>query len=344
MTERRTPGTDATVSVDRRALITLTVAMSGPLAGCNGETKTTVPNPNNASDTRGGSGNPEEINVVEGKIQRVYDRVEDIPLIAGGEFVYELENSVESVDYEELVEVAKDALKAAEDIDQAVDVPKQTREYLLRAAKIAFLLVDQRFLIHRALLGGLVFRRAFSEGEYERAVEVIDESRVFLERLRANGGELEEEVDTTEDLYFTTSELDASSIISDMEVVLEILHWWIPVFEGFEYAATGMVLVQDGNQELEGHRYGLAQEHFDQAQKDFTRAEAAFNNAHGRGQPLEYLMPILNDLRCFVPILATGYDDLDEAFSELESGNEEKGLEIAGETLLQLNKEFNRCL
>lgn len=344
MTERKTTWTDIPVSLERRAFITLTVAMSGPLAGCSGKSKRTAPNQDESTDPSGGSDNPDKITEVEAKIKQVYDRIEDVPLVADGEFVYDLEISAESVDYEEMVKIAKEALKAAEDMDQDVEVSKQTQEYLQRTAKIAFLLVDQRFLFHRALLGGLVFRRAFSKGEYERAAEVIDESRGLLERLKANGGELENEVDTYEDQNLTMSEEGTLSITSDLVVVREILHWWIPVFVGFQYTATGMVVVQEGNQELQDNRYGPAQEHYDQAQKDFTRAEAAFNTAHGRGQPLEYLMPIVTDLRCFVPILATGYDDLDEAFSELVSGNEENGLEIAREILTHLDKEFSRCM
>lgn len=342
MTERRKM--DTLVSVDRRAFITLTAAFSGTLAGCSGETKRTGPDRGEATDRSDVSDDADAITRVEAKIERVFDRIEDVPLVAHGEFVYDLENSVESVDYEEMVEIAKDALRAAQELDRDVDASKRTREYLHSAAKIAFLLVDQRFLIHRAMIGGLVFRRAFSEGDYERSLEVIDEAREFLERLRANGGELGEEVDSDEERNLSMSELDAASITSDLDLILEILQWGIPVFEGFEYTATGMVAVQEATRELEEERYGPAQEYYDQAQTNFSKAEAAFDTAHGRGQPLEYLMPMVNDLRCFVPILATGYDDLDEAFSELESGNEENGKEMARDTMLQLDREFRRCL
>lgn len=345
MTERRTKGADSPASLDRRAfLTTLSLAISGPLAGCSGETKNTAPNLDESHDPPEGSGTPDEVSRIEGKIKQVYDRLEDVHLIVDGELVYDLENSVESVDYDEMIETAKDAVEAAEELDQDDDVSTETRNNLQRIARIAFLLVDQRFLVHRVLLGGMVFRRAFSDGKYGRAVEVMDESWKFLERLRANGGELEREVAGYEDSDFTMSELDAPSVTSDLEVILEILHWSIPVFEGFEYTATGMVVVQEGYQELEEGRYGPAKELFDQARKHFTRAEAAFNTAHGRGQALTYLMPLVKDLRCFVPSLATGYDDLDGAFSELESGNEEKGLDIARETLSQLDEEFRRCM
>lgn len=345
MTEWRPTRPGSPVSVDRRTFITtITLGLSGSLAGCSAESERTTPNQDEDTDPPGGSGKPDEITRVEEKVSQVYDRIGDVPLVEDGEFVYDIENSVESVDYEEMVEKAKDTLKAAEGIDQDVDVSKQTLEYLQRTARIAFLLVDQRFLVHRALLGGLVFRRAFSEGKYERAVEVIDESREFLDRLRANGGELEKEVDAYEDSDLPVIELEATSITSDLEVILQILRWSIPVFEGFEYTATGMVLVQDGNQELKGERYGIAQERYDLAQKYFTRAEMAFNTAHGRGQSLEYFIPLVQDLRCFVPTLGTGYDDMDEAFSELESGNEEKGMEIARETMSQMEEGFSRCM
>lgn len=343
MTDRRTT-TDSLVSVDRRAFITLSASLAGPLAGCSGETERTAPDQREATDQSDGRKDHKAITRVEGKIEQVFDRVEAVPLVVDGEFAYDLEKAVQSVDYEEMVQMAKDALRAAEDLNPDVDATRQTREYLHNAAKIAFLLVDQRFLIHRALIGGLVFRRAFSEGDYGRSLEAIDEAREFIERLRANGGELGEQVDTTEQLKLSISGLDTTSITSDLDVILEILHWWIPVFEGFEYTAVGMVAVQEANQELEEERYGPAQEYYDEAQTNFSRAESAFDTAHGRGQPLEYLMPIVNDLRCFVPILANGYDDLDVAFSELESGNEVKGKEIARDTLLHLDREFTKCL
>lgn len=127
-------------------------------------------------------------------------------------------------------------------------------------------------------------------------------------------------------------------------MLLGVLRWWTPVFGGFKYTATGMVAVKEANQELEAERYGKAQEEYARAQTAFARADAAFNTAHGQGEPLEHLMPMVNDLRCIVPILATGYDDLDGAFSELESGNEEEGREIAREILIRLDKEFRRCL
>lgn len=343
MNEQIPTGTDASLSVGRRGFVTLIAAMSGALAGCSVETET-ARKPEDPANPPGRSDESDAITRVERKLTQVYDQIDEVPVVEDGEFVYDLEDSVERTDYEEMIELAKDALNAAEELDRRVYESKSTREQLQRTAKIAFLLVDQRFLVHRALLGGLGFRQAFSKGDYARSLEVIDEGREMLERLRANGGELTESVDPEETLNLTTSELDAATITGDLEVLLEVLRWWTPVFGGFEYTATGMVAVEEANQELEAERYGQAQEDYGRAQAAFARADAAFNTAHGQGEPLEHLIPMVNDLRCIVPILATGYDDLDEAFSELESSNEEEGREIAGEIMIRLDKEFRRCL
>lgn len=235
-------------------------------------------------------------------------------------------------------------MEAAEGMDENVEVPNQTSEYLQQTARIAFLLVDQRYLVHNALLGGMIFQRAFTEGEYERAVEAIGESRQFLDRLRANGDGLEKEVAAYQASDLTIEEVDVSSVTSDLEVLLEVLGWSVPTFEGFEYTAMGMVVVQEGNQGLSEERYATARDRYDLAQKYFSKAETDFNTAHGRGRFLEYLIPLVNDLRCFVPALRAGYDDLDEAFLELEGGNEERGLETARETMHRMDEEFSRCM
>lgn len=195
MNEQRPTGTDVSFSVGRRGFVTIVAAMSGALAGCSGEKETTR-KPDDPADPPGGNDESDAITRVEEKLTQVYDRIHEVSVVEDGEFVYDLEDSVESVDYEEMIELAKDALNAAEELDRRVDESKPPREHLQRNAKIAFLLVDQQFLVHRAFLGGLGFRQAFTEGDYRRSLTVINEGREMLKRLRANGGELTESIDS----------------------------------------------------------------------------------------------------------------------------------------------------
>lgn len=338
-------GNDSWVAVDRRTFITTaSVAVSGPLAGCSAGTKRRTPERENEHTGAPDRGNHDETTRVESKIRRVYDLIEDVTLVEEGEFVYDLERSSGNVDYNELIEIAGEAMEAAEGLDEDVDAAKKTREHLRQTARIAFLLVDQRYLVHNVLLGGTVFRRSFTEGKYTRAVEVIGESRQLLDRLNSNRDKLEEEIAAYQDTDLTMDEVYVRSVSGDLAILIEVFGWTVPTFEAFEYTARGMALVQEGNQGLNKERYGIARDRYDAAQQYFSRAETAFDTAHGRGRTLEYLVPLVNDLRCFLPSLVAGYDDLDQAFIELEAGNEEQGMEIARETMHRMHEEFRRCM
>lgn len=339
------PGKESYVAIDRRTFVTtITLALSGPLAGCSGETKRRTPEQENEHTGAPDGDSQDETSRVERNIRRVYDRIEDVPLVEDGEFIYDLERTERSVDYEELIKMAKEAMEDAVGMDEDVEATKKTREHLRRTARIAFLLVDQRYLVHNALFGGTVFRRSFTEGKYKRAVHVIGESRQLLDRLGSNRDRLEEELAAYQDSDLTMDEVNVSSVRGDLVVLNEVVVWTASVFKAFEFTARGMVLVQEGNQGLNKERYGIARSRYDAAQKYFSRAETAFNTAHGRGRSLEYLVPLANDIRCFVPTLGAGYDDLDEAFIELQADNEERGLRIARETMQRMNEDFRRCM
>lgn len=346
MTRRTTEGASLTRNpLGRRKIITgLSSAVVGFLAGCSGDQGKSDTEPgdeNSPSTDEYGDGN--ELSQVMKNIQQVHERVEDLPVSEHGEFVFDFEKSQEEFDYETLNRESVEALQATERINEG-EISVEKKEHLTRAARIGFLLTDQRRLLDRTIVGGLMFRDAFHREKYESGTDVMNETRSQLENLEANRTKVEGLLEAYERSELNIVTIRSDTFRSDLNVLGEVLRWATPVFEGFKSSAQGMVAVSEGNLALENERYGQARERYLRASEHFGDTRRAFDTAHGRGQPLDYVKPLVNELRCFIPTLQTGYADLEDAFSEFEAGNEEEGRRIARRVLGEMDEEFQGCI
>lgn len=333
-------------SATRRTYIVASITgITGVLGGCSSDTGT----PDRGSRDED-SGNSEEkltsddVGAAEKQIEQVFDLIEAIPISDGGDFVFDVQDSMESVDHAEMSQMAGEALEATEGLDSDLDVSEDRLHELNRTVRVAYLLVDQRILLHRSIVAGLVFKREFDGGKYARAIEVIDEAREFLDRLMANRDALEAELASYGTTDLKIARVGKDSIRRDLDVLLQVLRWMIPVYEGFDEVSNGMAAVKSGNKNLEYERYASARESYQRSRDHFSRAETAFDSAHGSGESVEYFITIVEELRCIIPVMGSGYEDLNEAFVELEKGNVQVGKEIAREALNDMSSEFNKCL
>lgn len=329
----------------RSYIAALSSGIGGLLAGCGRKTVDSVQEGQNEISGESTEESKSQVVVdVEEKIGRVFELITTYPIAHGREFVFEVENFQNEVDRENMVSMAREAGEAAEALDADSVRSAARREDLTRAARIGFLLVHQRILLHEAISSGVVYGRAFDRGEYSRGVHVIKVGSDSLEMLLGNGGELENELNDHESGDVASAKTNRETIRTDLDVLLDVLRWTLPVYEGFQHAAEGMVAVVDGNQHLEEERYGSAREKYQEARERFASAETTFDTAHGTGTPVDYITPTVEELRCFIPVLEDGYHELDSAFEELEAGNEEQGLQDAEGTLMEMDKKFNKCI
>lgn len=329
----------------RSYIVSLSSGIGGLLAGCGRKTGDSgQEGQNEISGQSTEESKPQEVIEVEEKIDRVFELITSYHIADGQEFVFEVENFQKEVDRKDMVSMAREAREAAEALDADAVHSTARRGDLTREARIAFLLVDQRILLYEAITSGVVYGRAFDQGEYSRGVDAVKVGSDSLEMLLANGGELKNALNThgRRDVDFAKTSHDM--IRTDLDVLLNVLRWTFPVYEGFQQAAEGMVAVMNGNRHLEEERYGSAREKYHEAREHFSSAETSFDSAHGTGTTVEYVTPIVEDLRCLIPVLEDGYHELDSAFEELEAGNEKQGLQDARGTLMEMDKEFNKCL
>lgn len=330
-------------AVTRRRCILISAGLVGSTAGCAGEDSDSGPVQRDGNpDSTPSNNNSRQPNIQE-EIENLYSRIAAIPLADDGEFVYDVERALDNLDYEELVQDAQDVFEAAKGLDDEF-AGKYNQENWVASGRLAFLLADQRLLVHQSLVAALIYRRHFANGNYLKAVKAMTEAANLMEKLRANGGDILSVLETDATCLFPIDGYRARSIRSDLDVLYEVLRWINPVYDGFEQAARGMVSIQYGNRNLKEENYESVRNHFDDGQDYFENAKFAFDAAHGTGQAVEIIEPIVEDLRCLLPTLTSGYEDLEEAIDNLEKGNKEEGQKLAEATLTEMGEGFNQCL
>lgn len=342
MNDRREDRPD---SVDRRRYLgSIVVGLTSLLAGCSqSDCDSSKKECTEGSNGPDGARPSQSYRRVRDDITSVLDTINDRPIRVGRTFVFDPEDAMTEAEVRDLSSTASEALQAAREIDEKEERLGPSRLNLIQSAQLATLLVDQRARIDYSMMAGVSFRQKFAVGEYEDAGHVVEKGADSLEMLLRNGSEIEDLLEevagstTVEDRYGT------DAIKEDLQVLLEVLRWSVPVYDGFENTARGMVSIQRGNIALNGEDYESARTHYERGRQLFDEAGRAFDAAHGAGQRVDLLVPYVEHLRCLVPGLSTNYKELDEGIKELVAGNEETGLEITADVLTRMESTFSRC-
>lgn len=327
-------------SVNRRQCLTsIAVGITAFLAGCS-QRDCNTSSTDCTDETIGQSddGLSRPYRRVRGNITSILDILAERPIREGATFDFDIDDAMSKGEMEELASAAIETVQASRELED-----EEGREELIDSARLAALLVDQRVGINQFVMAGYSYSKRFGNGEYEAALELIENGSSTLEFMLENGGEIKKQLGMMEESSQVVERYGTGTIQRDLEVLLEVIRWSSPIYAAFENTAQGMTAIETGNELLESEDYTKAREHYEHGRHYFEEAQRAFDVAHGSGQQVDIFVPYVDGLRCLVPGLISCYKNLDEGLQELAAGNEEIGLEIAAQALTAAERKLKRC-
>lgn len=96
-------------------------------------------------------------------------------------------------------------------------------------------------------------------------------------------------------------------------------------------------------EKIENERVEKARANFESAGVQFTNAREVLERAHGRGQRLDYIVPLVQRLRCILPIYRDTSDRFADSFTAWMSGEEDEARRIVREVIDGVDQQMAQC-
>ena len=286
---------------------------------------------------------PEEFVNAKSETRSVYERINSVPVVTDDEFVFDVNAFEDDFDHEAVLSDARELQERINAMD-AADVPDAELDGLQVTLELAESLVRQRLFLHQVIVGGLTFEDLFAEAEFGAAIETIRDARGFLDSLVTSGERVEELLDRQKGRAVSVDGYDPAAIRETQEVLVEMTRWSNPAYEGLHHSAAGFDSFVAANEAMEMEQFGKAKRAFRNARAHYQAAGKAFDRSRGRGRSIDYLAPTVEGISCVVPAYLEGCERLGDALEELDVGNEERGFELAEETLREMDRKVARCM
>lgn len=284
----------------------------------------------------------EELREIKSNIESIYREINRNPIAENGEFVFDIQKFENGFDHKSLLE----EIRAMQDRIDAItreSISQEERETLSSMVRLAELLIRERFFTHQFIAAGLTFEQRLIRDEYAKATEAIQHGKEFLEKLSVNGREIEDELETGHSEAESIEEFDPDPIKNSQSVLVEIVQWTTIVFQGFHHATLGFELFEEGVDSIKEERIGEVSQIYENATEQFNRAIELLEEAQGRGTRLDYVIPLVRNLRCVLPVYRDTGDRFADSFRAWQSGEEEEAREIARKTINEIDRQMIRC-
>lgn len=330
--------------IDRRtflgSLATTAVTLS---AGC-GDSNGSGSNISTESPTdNGNSIEREKIDSEVENLNSIFRRLSKAPVVDEGKFVFDVKQFEDEFDQELLLEKAEETQDRLDSMGGA-DIQASKARELESIANTARLLVQQRIILHQVITAGLTCEQRFYELEIDLATEVINNARQFLIDLDATGEQIGETLNERSSLNSRVDGYDPAGIMRTQEILVDIILWTNPAYEGILWVMNGMKQFVEGNSALEDELFEKAELKYRDSNTHFEKARESFESANNQGSRLPYMSPFVEELRCILPAYVSSSEQLSEAMGHFNAGEEAQGKEVAKEGIKSADRITPRCL
>lgn len=197
---------------------------------------------------------------------------------------------------------------------------------------------------HQIIAAGLTLERLIASGNYDRALEVVQNATQFLKNLRKTGQKIENRLSENQEWASSIDDFDPVAINSSQEKLVEVVHWSNHIFEAFQHTTIGLNKYDEANAAIESERYNVAKSSYSESEQQFQAAARSFNAAQGTGRQIPHLVHLVEGFRCLIPAYLASTGPLQSAMEEFDTGNENRAGEIAKESISSANNKARRCL
>lgn len=322
----------------------MTVGAIGGLAGCSDGESTDTIDDESTSTTESSTTVPKALSDVKSAVERIYARLNAVPLAEGEELVFDLSAFEEEFDHHGVMDLAEETLEELNRIGDRADVDDDTVEALTQATRIGDHLARQRFFLHQALSAGGIYDQRISTGEYDAATEAIRYAREFVDGLADSGEVIEHELSTIErNADVAIDGFDTASIALTQDALVEITQWLAPVYEGFHHMVRALSIIDRDDPMPEDDEIRRQKQRYETVLEHLEDAQSAFDTAHGRGKELPRFVPRVEEFRCALPDWLDGYATIRDGFETVDAGDENEGQEQVVDGLETIRKPAERC-
>lgn len=284
-----------------------------------------------------------EISSAKDSVEEAYEHLAAVPVTDGNEFVFEVTAFEDRFDHQEVITLAEEALESLEATPETETTSGVGVDELRTVAHLARSLAYRRFFLHQLLVSGAMAYDRLLADEISEAQSIIQESHVFLGELQEREQNVEEQYTAFADSKISVSHYDMDSVDQSIEVLDEIIDWAEPTYMGLEHFITSQVRIEQSISAMEKDDYESAHKLLEGVISSIENTEAWFSEAQGRGREIGYIEPIVNSVRCLLPVYESMIEGFQTALVELEAGNEERARELVEESRTVANQGINRC-
>lgn len=327
----------------RRGVITAATAVSCGLAGCGGDRGSESDGDEPPERTDEPNRRPERPLAVESRLERVYERLAALPIVADGDFVFDVRGFEDEFDHRAVADTTDEIRGDVSELESDGEITTGRAETLSTLARLADDRASQRYLLHQTIAATFAYDERVRAAKYDAATEPVTFAGEALEELSTVGQRVENLQQQLDGANVTTDGYSHEAIEREQSMLLDVATWLSPVTEALHGMARGYALLDDANQSLEDDAPSPASQQYRAANARFESASDAFEKARGRGQRVGYVVPIVEQSRCSLSGLLDGTGTLAEAIEEIEAGNEQEGESLAREAIERMEQQRNRC-
>lgn len=324
----------------------ISALVTASIAGCGNIQEETMegesPSKTGQADQSVGENPRRNLEEIEEEINGLYDRLADLPVVEGDEFVFEVSTFENDFDQKRLISGAKEVLERFETRQTPVEENPRI-EAFQTATELTILLARQRAIVHQIIAAGFAYERGIIRNRYREATGAIRDGRQFLVDLQENGELIEEKSNLIADSGVTVDGYQQSTVENAQRVIAEIVRWTESAYEGLHYAVKGLRGFNEGNGALGEENYEAAGTAYQDSGRLFEAAVDAFERAQGTGRRLHYVAPTVDGMRCMMPPYLESCSSLRESMAEFQAGDEERARKIAREAFASAEQKASRC-
>lgn len=327
----------------RRGVVSAAAAVSCGLAGCGDDQPSETDGDGTPEWSQKEERRPEQLLSVESRLERVYERLTALPIVDGGDFVFDVDTFEDEFDHRAISDTTDEIRADVAELEDGGDVSTSRAETLSTLARLADDRASQRYLLHQTIAASFAYDKRVRDARYDAAMEPVAFAGETVEELSTVGQRVETAQQQLDETSVTIDSYSHEAVKREQSMLLNVATWLSPINGALHEMARGYVLLSDANRSLEDDDPATAIEQYRAANVRFESASDSFEEARGRGQRVGYVIPIVEQSRCSLSGLLDGTDTLAEAIEEIEAGNEQEGESLAREAIQRMKQQRNRC-
>lgn len=326
----------------RRGVVSAAAAVSCGLAGCGNDRPSETEENGTLQESQRKGRRPEQLSDIESRLERVHERLRTLPIANDDDFVFDVGAFEDEFDHRAISDMADGIIADVAELDDGGEISTSRAETLSALARLADDRASQRYLLHQTIAATFAYDRRVRDAKYDAATEPVAFAGEALEELSMVGRRVETHQQRLEGTNVTIDGYSHEVVKREQAMLLEVATWLSPINGALHEMARGYALLDDANRSLEDDT-ATAIEQYRAANARFESATDSFEEARGRGQRVDYVVPIVEQARCSLSGLLDGTETLAEAIEKIEAGNEQEGESLAREAIQRMEQQRNRC-